>query len=429
MANKFYSHTISEYYGHPALDNPDKFGLEIEMEGLPEGGLVFPPVAGWAVHNDGSLRNGIEFVSAGARAVDQLTGDLANLSQTFQGLNFTPVFSYRTSLHVHANCRDLTWVQIANLWAIYTIFEMPLMEMGGEERIGNVHCQATADCHEVVERFKRCFDDKETKSKVYGNTAFDFNPRIGRVTHHDRRYASFNFASLPNFGTVEFRSHRGTMDVATVMGWVQTILAMKNAARVYPDPQWVVQDFSSKGPHGFAEHIFGLNHFVTQNVDKFGQDIWEGLRLAQEVAFVRPNWDKAIKPAKKAKPREEVEAAPGLDINGRPADYGQMPQNVRNAVDDNIMLNNMIVDNGRRGMVAPAWAFGDRDRNNQVILNWRARNQLNARQRRDRQAANNIPAELGRARAGVFDPDWANNVQWNAMPPEPMHQVDDEDEI
>lgn len=410
MANKFYNHTITDFYGHPVLDNPDKFGLEIEMEGLPEGGLVFPPVAGWAVHNDGSLRNGIEFVSAGPRTVEQLTGDIATLAQTFRGLDFTPVFSYRTSLHVHANCRDLTWIQIANLWAIYTIFEIPLMEMGGEERIGNVHCQSTADCHEVVERFKQCFDDKPVKSKVYGDQAFDFNRHIGRLTNRDRRYASFNFASLPNFGTVEFRSHRGTMDAATVIGWVQTILAMKNAARVYPDPQWVVQDFSSKGPQGFAEHIFGPDHFVTQNADKFSQDAWEGLRLAQEVAFVRPAWDKATKPAKKVKPREEVVDQVGEGVDGRPLDYPDMPQNIRNAVNDNITLNNFIEGNNRRGVPIPDWVQPDIDRNTAAIANWRAQRPpqpAEARQRRGRQAAvNNILGEIGRVQMAAH----ANNV-------------------
>lgn len=446
MANKFYNHTVSDYYGQPALAEPDQFGIEIEMEGLPEAGLVFPRVAGWTPQADGSLRNGIEFVSAGPRTIDQLTTDLPNLSQAFAGINFVPVFSYRTSLHVHANVRDLTWVQIANLWAIYTIFEMPLMEMGGEERIGNVHCQAVTDCHEVVDRFKRCFDDKAGKGGVFGGAApFDFNNHVQRLTNRDRRYASFNFASIPNFGTVEFRSHRGTMDTKTVLDWVQTIMAMKAAARVYPDPQWLVQDFSSKGPQGFAEHVFGPDHYVTQNINQFNTDVWEGLRLAQEVAFVRPAWDKAAKPAKKAKPEPEVQ--PVAADNQRPHDYEMMPQIIRNRVNDNITLLNEINRMGNMGQLVPDWIDNDYDRNLRAIAEWRNGQAAVApaepadlgRQRRARNAtAAELLAQIGRAQNPVPLPagwaQWDGNIPQWAMRAEPLpveqpaHVLDDDDD-
>jgi len=451
MANKFYNHTISDFYGHPALDNPDKFGLEIEMEGLPEGGMVFPPVAGWAAHNDGSLRNGIEFVSSGPRNFDDLGGDLANLSQAFAGINFVPVFSYRTSLHVHANVRDLTWVQIANLWSLYTIFEMPLMEMGGEERIGNVHCQAVGDCHEVVDRFKRCFDDKPGKGVLASN--FDFNGRIANLCNRDRRYASFNFASIPQFGTVEFRSHRGTMDAKTVLAWVSTILAMKAAARTYPDPQWLVQDFSSKGLEGFAEHVFGPDHYVTRTAGSFQADIWEGLRLAQEVAFSRPAWDKAAKPAKKAKTRPDPDQAFPVDNNQLPADFDNMPGHVRNRVLDNRALANAARENLQLGNPVPDWIIADMERNTAVIQEWRLNNPDlaaqpavdPARQRQTRRGGLNVQQVPRNGRLGNIQmpADWLIRENRWAMPAQPAPvfrgidviddvgplPMDDEDEI
>ena len=229
---------------------------------------------------------------------------------------FTPVFSYRTSLHVHVNVRDLTWIQLVNLWTLYTVFEAVLMDMGGEERVGNVHCLSTADCVATVDRLRRCFDDEVSADDVQRGRVFDFTRRVQALTQRERRYASFNFAALPTFGTIEYRSHRGTMDPKVVMAWVETLNAMKVAARdKAPDnPQELIASISQLGLQTVAADIFGDDHFVTQNVQRFERECWEGIRLAQDVAFVRRDWDKSKKPAKKKKPAPDLGEAVAAQI-------------------------------------------------------------------------------------------------------------------
>lgn len=349
MADKYLGHTVSDTYGHQPLTDPDRFGIEIEMEGVPEQGINFPNVGGWVPHPDGSLRNGIEFVSNGPRTLAEVDGDLTALATMFASINFVPVFSYRTSLHVHVNVRDLTWVQLVNLWTIYTVFEPVLLEMGGEERVGNVHCQSTADCTASVDRLIRCFDDRMHPEDVARGRVFDFNRRLQTLTSRDRRYASFNFAALPNFGTIEFRSHRGTMDHKTTMSWVQTLNSMKQAARgiAGDDPQELVSIISQLGLEGFAAEVFGPGHFVTNNVMKFERDCWDGIRLAQDVAFCRPDWLKAKKPAKKKKP--VLEEAPvgevpirrprGFTLNQAVLEAAQLGVQRAQPIDEPIRVN------------------------------------------------------------------------------------------
>lgn len=316
MASKFFGLTVAGYYGQRDLDVPDKVGLEIEMEGVGNGGFNPKPVEGWVTHDDGSLRGGIEYVSNGPRTPAQVVDDLARLREEFERINFVPVFSFRTSLHVHVNVRDLTWLQVFNLWTLYTIFESMLIDIGGEERKGNVHCISACDAEATVNSLRQLLSRREINIDV----AADY---LQRVTSRDRRYAAFNWASIPQFGTVEFRSHRGTMDQAAVVNWVNTLIELKRAAKMFDNPQDVVTAFSSAGLEQFSRNVFGDNHPVTTMINSYSSDVWEAVRLVQEVAFCRKDWVKDKRQRKKREPQPE------LQVNIVPDEEGEIRLNVR----------------------------------------------------------------------------------------------------
>src|SRR6185312_6713785 len=105
-------------------------------------------------------------------------------------------------------------------------------------------------------------------------------------------------STLGHFGSLEFRSHKGTVDPARIEAWVRMLLSIKDRAVGYDDPHAIVGDFSVRGPVGFLQYI--LPDFVHQiyYLPKFEQRMWNGLRLAQDIAWSTPLWSTEIPPEK-----------------------------------------------------------------------------------------------------------------------------------
>lgn len=289
--------------------DPRSYGIEIEAEGVgPDGTLRFADIAGrdspWRCVHDGSLRDGVEFVSNGPRSYDTLVSDLESLSAYLVRKDYVPVFSYRTSVHVHMNVMDLTLAQVFALFTLYNIFESPLIHFGGEERFGNVHCLPVSHAQNVLDLARNaCYNGDSNAAGVWSGAT-------RALCSRDNRYASFNWASMPQKGTIEFRSHRGTLDTTEVIGWVNVLDAMKAAVMgPFNDPIKVIQGFSKEGPQGFTQTIFGqANPRFVKFCAEHHDAMWEGARLVQYVAFCRQEWpipSKAKKPPKPSEPYVE----------------------------------------------------------------------------------------------------------------------------
>lgn len=295
---KFLATTVERYYGNwNPCKNHDVYGIEVELEGVPRGDEA-PFVAGWRVVADGSLRDGVEYVSGGPRTIDQVRDDFDRMKEVFEQEDFTPVFSFRTSTHVHCNVRDLTIQQIINMYVLYLIIEQPMLLFGGEERIGNVHCIPAYMAQGQMNILRSAINPTSNQATPAENWR--------RLTARDYRYASFNFASVPQHGTVEFRSHRGTMDKDTMMTWIDIIQNLKISAKRFDDPRQIVTEFSAKGIHQFIIDIFGLGAFG-KFLMNHEQTLWEGLRRAQFLAFATRDW---AKPKKEKKIEETMVEKP-----------------------------------------------------------------------------------------------------------------------
>lgn len=280
--------------GKGLMKQQDVVGIEIEMEGVnPNAPPEWPAIANWRYDADGSLRNGIELVSARPRPWKAVEGDVEALAEAFTKLKFTPVFSFRTSLHVHVNVQSLTHIQLLNFFALYVIFEDMLFAMGGDERRGNVHCLGVNMAKNVIAQLRegiKC--DRNTLVHV-----------LQRLTRNDNRYGSFNWAAMAKFGSIEFRSHRGTMDPKAIQLWVNTLMALKFAAvDSFKNPLDVVQAFSTMGIDTFTDLVFKDLPEVANLARGYEQGMWAGMRDVQFFAFADRNWlaqDKAETPTLK----------------------------------------------------------------------------------------------------------------------------------
>ena len=71
------------------------------------------------------------------------------------------------------------------------------------------------------------------------------------------KYSAINLASLKRFGTIEFRSMRGTVDVKVLSKWLYLIDAIFMKAKQFERPIDVFNKLEEIGPSRFLYSIFG----------------------------------------------------------------------------------------------------------------------------------------------------------------------------
>lgn len=174
-------------------------GVELEIENTHEDFYT----TGFIVTDDGSLRNrGREYISR------PMTYSVLQhyLSEFFAKNKLNDGnYSERTSIHVHCNCQDLTFEQLASLLLVYQVFERMLFQFVGAERDKNIFCVPLYECalsYQAVERL----------------LTLD-----AKVIHNWSKYSALNLLRLEDLGTVEFRHMPGTCDHVKITKWLGLI--------------------------------------------------------------------------------------------------------------------------------------------------------------------------------------------------------------
>lgn len=223
--------TVAETYGNPppklftgfkmeeeCLNPTLGVGIEIEVEGVRHGedelGAWCKPW-GISIKGDGSLR-----VVDGRPAYEFITKPTAIrhvlpiLREFFRKTEFGQTnFSDRTSIHVHADCSQLTWSTLANIALLYTVFEEIIFEFvnnrpgnrDGYSRDTNLYCVPWNQCRDhynVVQSFLQ-----------------DPSSVLGRW----QKYTALNLAPLLRQNTIEFRHMHGTADMDKLKTWLNII--------------------------------------------------------------------------------------------------------------------------------------------------------------------------------------------------------------
>lgn len=214
------------------VSNKHSVGVEVELENIrySKHDNKFPPLFDlWNYHEDGSLRNGSEFVFKGGlrgsnivAAMDLLGAFVEKWDSTKSPINI----SDRCSVHVHLDIRDLDMLQIRNLVMWYIFVERAMFSLVDKSRAKNNYCRPVTDS-DFIDSFSQIYSyvnhykgDIRHESSVYGRF-FDFSSGICE------KYSAFNMKTSRTIGTVEFRHHHGTKDSEEILRWINNILRLK----------------------------------------------------------------------------------------------------------------------------------------------------------------------------------------------------------
>jgi Putative amidoligase enzyme len=183
-------------------------GIEIEIENIvcPIDDLIY-----WIRKPDGSLRdNGWEYVSHPIKG-DDISYALSELKQNLEPEN-DPVFSGRTSVHVHMNVLDMSVDQLRSLIVLYLCFERALYNFSSPHRYKNIFCTPIS----------------QTEYGAFLNKLLteEFLPNV----RHWAKYTGFNLLPTRTLGTVEFRHMKGTLASELIVIWINIIQQLKIAA-------------------------------------------------------------------------------------------------------------------------------------------------------------------------------------------------------
>ena len=230
---------LFEILGIPAPIRGD-FGLEIEVEGqrLPNYRTYL-----WSTVEDGSLRNGLEYVIKGAISHEYVKTALEELQGAFDEAKSNISFSFRTSVHVHMNMQTLTITEIFNCIYTYLLLEDALMNYCGEQRKGNRFCLRAADAEFSYDVIEQMFSEG-----VAG---------LAQVPYNKARYAAINIEALSKYGSLEFRGMEGNMDIPRISNWCSALLALRNFAQKHKDPMDIYKAFDNQTSEEFLVSVLG----------------------------------------------------------------------------------------------------------------------------------------------------------------------------
>lgn len=185
------------------------FGIEVEIENckFDSRGPVYKTVCeGWETKQDGSLRNGVEFVTR----LGMMGGDcLAYMEALEHLLMDSSKLTVRCGLHIHVDVTGHRMEDLYKLFLVYSVMEPLFFEVSGR-RYSNKHCCLVQDSANAI-----------TSALNYGHQRdwFKFAASLRKAT----KYMAMNIYPTSTFGSIEFRQHEGTISVAKVSKWMHIL--------------------------------------------------------------------------------------------------------------------------------------------------------------------------------------------------------------
>ena len=299
------SRTSQEFYNRRLLDfiprlqshkQEGDIGVEIECEGQ---NLFSSPLRYWACHQDGSLRQSpeghppLEYVLRQPLSRKEVSEALEYLTLKLRGAKSRVLDSHRTSVHIHFNCQKWTLKEIFTFVCLYLLFENALVEFSGPDRVGNLFCQRAKDSQFWIYSIVRAFQTGAFRDVFSDNF----------------RYTSCNTASLSKFGSLEFRSMRGTVDQETIENWIDLLDRIRQRSRTFKDPFDLYQKYYDSTPMDFFEMIFKdtpkLKELLS-GTSNLSSGIEQGSIFVRDIAYSLENWREAIAESKIKKKKEIV---------------------------------------------------------------------------------------------------------------------------
>lgn len=263
--------TISSLYQVP-LVHGFRVGVEVEVELDRNAPFdTWPEVVGWRRDdNEGSIINGMEYLSASPRNMGILNQHLNTLTKALLRREITLANSDRCAVHVHFNVSNLSPDKVKDILALYYAAEPILLRFFDDRRLGNHFCVDLLRSPEL---------------------AFQANAEIGaRLLRKETwKYACLNPETICRFGTLEFRgmatpSLRDFEKIRTLCAMLQSIYSKGLTLERVSD--WLL-GASSNGYEPVLCELLGLDNL--KQVERRHPDIVElckrSSRLAQPLFY------------------------------------------------------------------------------------------------------------------------------------------------
>lgn len=258
-------------------------GIEIEVEGqdLPT------VVDGWRIEGDGSLRGeALEYVLPEPQSLTRVKSSLKRLEMAFKQRESEVFDTGYAGIHIHVNVQQLTVTQLCTFAFLYYAIEDLCLDFCGEDRKGNLFCLSAGVAPYPI--------------KVLSETL-----RHGRfmdLGNDKLRYASLNWKALAEYGSLEFRGMRSTLDRTVIIAWIEVLLELRQRAIEIDNPQRVVELYSEFRGEGFVKHILPVNHATLKYQGDVDRAIERGIRSIQRVAYLT-DWGKFEKEHPQMEPK------------------------------------------------------------------------------------------------------------------------------
>lgn len=258
-------------------------GIEIELEGdnLPSGEQVHPH---WRREHDGSLRpspDAAEYVFRKPLKAAKAKEALDLMQEKFREMGTTDCESGRAGVHVHVNCQELKLQELANFICLYLVMEDMLVRFCGEDRVGNLFCLRAADAEFLITSLHQAFSTQD----------------LEQLNSDEFRYASMNVRSLFQYGSLEFRAMRSTLDMQVIEQWMNILLRLREVAKEYEDPAHIMFSISNEGADDFCRRVLG--EYADNLIDLGGCEfeVMQNMRNIQDIAYL-VDWGNVKAPKK-----------------------------------------------------------------------------------------------------------------------------------
>lgn len=270
-------------------------GIEIETEtknrdNYPDGFLeqdrdgrwTAPSLKYWDVHVDGSLRDfGLEYVLKQPLMVDkEVPLALEEFATKTAKVKFIKD-SVTTSVHVHVNMLNETFITMGNFFTLYCLFENLLIRYSGPDRLSNLFCLPICDAEDTYKNMVTMMQAAEAR-----------NYRKMFLSEANVKYAALNVSAFRNFGSVEIRSFRGETDTKLISNWVNILYKIMVFARKAANPKEIMLQWKERQGK-FVSDVFNdqYKELVGKFTDKeilelVDQNTW----YAASVAYGVKNW-------------------------------------------------------------------------------------------------------------------------------------------
>lgn len=186
--------TIAQIFGHRpmTLDKPSKdlvlnvgIGIEVELEDVPQ--LDIPL---WNCIEDGSLRNGREFVCSRPYSGIQLKKAIINFSNAMEAAR--PNGSWRCSAHVHMDVRDIEVDVLKKVILAYAFYEHVLYGCSGEHRY---HSNFAPAMNAVQDQLVQLAEHWSLPDELF----------VRHIATVWDKYSSLNLKPMQRYGSIELR--------------------------------------------------------------------------------------------------------------------------------------------------------------------------------------------------------------------------------